>query len=375
MRIVHCFRSPVGGIFRHVRDLSLAQEAMGHQVGIVCDSLTGTPFENAALEKLAGQISLGLERLPMQRHISPRDLYSALSTHRQVGRMNPDIIHGHGAKGGVFGRIFGTLPNSSGRPLRFYSPHGGSLHYDETTLTGKIFGQMELQLSRICDGICFVSDYERQTFFRKAGTPHCASRLIYNGLSEHEFQPVPLDDDAVDFLFIGMMRDLKGPDLFINAIASLPPAHSGRRARAVMVGDGPDRAALEFEVRELGLADVIRFHDPVPIREAMRKARYVVQPSRAEAMPYTVLEVLAAGRTMIATRVGGIPEILGQHSIALMTPHEASITDRMEALLADPKRFAAAMPSPRTMRERFSIKAMANGITDFYADRWAARHP
>ncbi len=373
MRIVHCFRSPVGGIFRHVRDLSLRQEATGHQVGIVCDSTTGTAFENEALERLGSQISLGLDRLPMQRHISPRDLFSAFATHKRFMTMKPDVIHGHGAKGGVFSRVFGTLPNRRRRPLRFYSPHGGSLHYDETTRTGKIFALLERQFSRICDGICFVSDYERQTFLRKAGEPHCATRLIYNGLSEEEFEPVPLDKDAADFLFIGMMRDLKGPDLFIDAFASLPTSDDGRRPTAVMVGDGPDRQALEFQVRELGLADVLQFHDPMPIRQAMRMARHVVQPSRAEAMPYTVLEALAAGRTMIATRVGGIPEILGLNSIALMTPHAPSIADRMAALLANPNRFAAAMPDRRFMADTFSIETMANAITQFYQDRKSVR--
>lgn len=373
MRIVHCFRSPVGGIFRHVRDLSLKQEAMGHEVGIVCDSTTGTAFENEALERLGSQISLGLDRLPMQRHISPKDLFSALATHKRFMKMRPDVIHGHGAKGGVFSRVFGTLPNRGRRPLRFYSPHGGSLHYDETTRTGKIFALLEAQFSRICDGICFVSDYERQTFLRKAGEPHCETRLIYNGLSDAEFEPVPLNDDAADFLFIGMMRDLKGPDLFIDAFASLPTSDTGRWPTAVMVGDGPDRQSLEFEVRELGLADVIRFHDPMPIREAMTLARHVVQPSRAEALPYTVLEALAAGRTMIATRVGGIPEILGPNSIALMSPYAPAIADRMANLMADPQRFAAAMPDRQAMCDRFSIETMAEGITRFYLDRQKAR--
>ncbi|RLQ87324.1 glycosyltransferase family 4 protein [Notoacmeibacter ruber] len=369
MRIVHCFRSPVGGIFRHVRDLAHQQELMGHQVGIICDSNTGTAFENQALDDLASQISLGVHRFHMQRNISPRDLISFLDTHRHLGKLKPDLIHGHGAKGGAYSRILGTLPRLGGRPLRFYSPHGGSLHYDEATREGKFFARAERQLSRICDGICFVSEYERQAFLRKVGRPRCASRLVYNGVSRAEFEPVPLNGDAADFLFIGMMRDLKGPDLFVNAFSRLVENDTARQPRAVMVGDGPDRQALEQAVAERGLSHLIRFRDPMPIREAMRLARHVVQPSRAEALPYTVLEVLAAGRTMIATLVGGIPEILGPDSIALMAPNEASIADRMAALLAAPERFAAAMPDREIMQDRFSLEAMATAIMAFYREQ------
>ncbi len=66
------------------------------------------------------------------------------------------------------------------------------------------------------------------------------------------------------------------------------------------------------QVNRLGLDSAITFFDPMPARQAFAMARTVVVPSRAEAMPYIVLETLAAARPLIATRVGGIPEILGR---------------------------------------------------------------
>ena len=65
-RIVHCFRSPVGGIFRHVRDLAEAQVAAGHEVGMVLDSSTGGAYEDCLLDAIADRFALGVKRIPMQ---------------------------------------------------------------------------------------------------------------------------------------------------------------------------------------------------------------------------------------------------------------------------------------------------------------------
>src|SRR5690606_38454132 len=137
VRIVHCFRSPVGGIFRHVRDLCEAQIAEGHELGIVCDSSTGGAHEDRFFEEITPKLSLGLIRTPMQRQIGLSDIASSWRTLSALRRMRPDILHGHSAKGGVYSRTFGTLMRLTGRPVaRLYSPHGGSLHYGADSLSG-----------------------------------------------------------------------------------------------------------------------------------------------------------------------------------------------------------------------------------------------
>ena len=74
LRIVHCFRSPVGGIFRHVRDLVVAQAAAGHQVGIICDSSTGGALEDRYFDEIRSSPARGVAQLPIQRHIGPGDI-------------------------------------------------------------------------------------------------------------------------------------------------------------------------------------------------------------------------------------------------------------------------------------------------------------
>jgi glycosyltransferase involved in cell wall biosynthesis len=366
LRIVHCFRSPVGGIFRHVRDLTDAQVAAGHSVGIVCDSTTGGEYEEQLFDQMQGKLALGVQRTPMQRHIGPGDLASAWRSYRIIKELQPDVIHGHGAKGGAYARLFGSLLRvSRSRVARLYSPHGGSLHYDENTLTGKLFFALERNMARFTDCLLFVSDYERRTYRRKVGEPPIPNVLVYNGLRAAEFEPVPEAADAADLLYIGMMRDLKGPDLFIDAFARAETA-LGRRLSAVMVGAGEDLPRYEAEVERLGLADRIRFLPPMPARAAFALARLVVVPSRAEAMPYIVLETLAAGKPMIATAVGGIPEIFGSGSPALVNADADAIAGKMREALSDLAAYKGLMPDMTTLKARFGADVMAAEIEQAY---------
>ncbi|WP_157014730.1 glycosyltransferase family 4 protein [Mesorhizobium xinjiangense] len=364
LRIVHCFRSPIGGIFRHVRDLCAAQAAAGHDVGIVCDSSTGGAYEDALFRQIEPTVSLGVWRTPMQRQIGPGDLVAARHTFTILKQLRPDILHGHGAKGGFYSRLFGScLRVSRVRAARLYSPHGGSLHYDAATLSGRFYFLLERMLGHLSDHVLFVSRHEMETYRRKIGTPASPYSVVYNGLAASEFEPVPLAPDAADFLYIGMMRDLKGPDIFIEALARTQEA-LGRPLSAAMVGDGDGLPRYIERARELGLA--IRFFKPMPARDAFALGRMIVVPSRAEAMPYIVLEALAAGKPMIASAVGGIPEIFAGHASGLIEPDVADLSARMAHALSDEAAFAAAMPPADSLRSRFGADVMAARIEDIY---------
>ncbi|MBZ9815340.1 glycosyltransferase family 4 protein [Mesorhizobium sp. CA7] len=366
LRIVHCFRSPVGGIFRHVRDLTEAQVAAGHAVGIVCDSTTGGDYEERLFEAMKDSLALGIHRTPMQRHVGPGDLASAWRTYRIIQELRPDVLHGHGAKGGAYARLFGSLLRVSRfRVARLYSPHGGSLHYDETTAMGKLFFGLERFMARFTDCLLFVSDYERNTYRRKVGEPPIPNTLVYNGLRAAEFEPVTTAANAADFLYIGMMRDLKGPDIFIDALA-MAGDELGRPLSAVMVGDGDDLPRYHAQVERLGLKSHVRFLPPMPARQAFALAELIVVPSRAEAMPYIVLEALAAGMPMIATAVGGIPEIFGEDSPALIRPDASQLAAKMGAALSDFDGYRKLMPQADELKARFGANVMAADIEKAY---------
>jgi len=349
-----------------VRDLTEAQVAAGHSVGIVCDSTTGGDFEERLFGQMKSSLALGIHRTPMQRHVGPGDLASAWRTYRIIKELRPDVLHGHGAKGGAYARLFGSLLRVSRfRVARLYSPHGGSLHYDENTATGKLFFALERFMGRFTDCLLFVSDYERRTYRRKVGEPPIPNSLVYNGLRAAEFEPVLTEPGAADLLYIGMMRDLKGPDIFIDALA-LAGTQLGRSISAVMIGDGDDLPRYHAQVKRLGLDSHVRFLPPMPARAAFALAELIVVPSRAEAMPYIVLETLAAGKPMIATAVGGIPEIFGTSSPALIRPDPHELGGKMREALADPDAYRKLMPDGADLKARFGADVMAAEIEKAY---------
>lgn len=368
LRIVHCFRSPVGGIFRHVRDLAQAQVAAGHEVGIVCDSSTGGAFEQQLMAQIEDTLPLGMRRTPMQRHVGLGDIGAAWRTHQIIKELKPDVLHGHGAKGGAYARLFGSLFRvSRSRVARIYSPHGGSLHYDETSVAGRLIFGTERLMGAFTDQLLFVSGYEQRTYLHKVGRPRTPYRLVYNGLRADEFEPVETRPDAADFVYVGMMRDLKGPDLFIDALAEAART-TGRRLSAIMVGDGTDLPRYRDQAARLQDRIEVTFRPAMPAREAFALGRVMVVPSRAEAMPYIVLEALAAGRPIIATAVGGIPEILGRDSPALAEPSAASLASRMADAANGGIALKAAMPPSADLLARFSARTMAEQIEAAYRE-------
>jgi glycosyltransferase involved in cell wall biosynthesis len=263
--------------------------------------------------------------------------------------------------------MIGTWLNRR-RPVgRFYSPHGGSLHHDPRTISGRAYFAIERGLERLSDGLVFVSGYEQGIYAGNVGVPRVPTAQVRNGLRPAEFEPVPPAPDAADFLFIGMMRDIKGPDVMIDALKDLAERH-GRTARALFVGDGPDRERYVARAAERGLNGHVRFAPPMPAREAFARARAVVVPSRHESSPYIVLETVAAGMPILVTGVGGIPEMLKPEADRLLRPGDvAGLADAMARTLDDPLGTAAAAAERRNyFRRRHTLEGMARRVTDFY---------
>jgi len=367
LRIIHCFRSPVGGIFRHVRDLINEQVKDGHEVGIICDSNTGGEFEEVLFQEIKPQLSMGLHRLPMNRSIGPRDISVVWKLYRHVKKLNVDVLHSHGSKGGAYARVIGSLLRlNSKRPARLYCPHGGSMHYNSDSLGGKIFFILERLMERITDRLIFVSNYERDSFFSKVGEAHCQDSLVYNGVAELEFEPIATQKNATDFIYIGMMRDLKGVDLFLNALP-LVAEKTGKNISATLVGSGPDLESYKKLAKNFGSLVETTFHDPMPARDAFGLGRTLVVPSRAESMPYIVLEALAANRPTIATRVGGIPEIYGPYASALVQPDDIdALVSTMVGQIQNTQVQADGDKLSQRIQEQFSVTVMAQSVMDAY---------
>lgn len=365
LKIIHCFRSPVGGIFRHVRDLLGKQAEAGFQVGIICDSTTGGQYEDELFEQIHQLLKLGLHRIPMARSISPTDLSALIKTRSLIKSIAPDIVHSHSAKGGVYGRMGAWLANRNIKT--FYCPHGGAMHYDAASLKGKVFFAAERFLERMTTSLIFVSEYEKNAYHEKVGIPSCPEAIVYNGISSEEFTPVPLIKNAGDFLYIGMKRDLKGPDIFLDAL-KIARDRSGKDLTAWFVGDGPDEAKYDEQIKRLQLNDCVTVRNAMPAREAFTLADIVVVPSRAESLPYLVLEAVAAQKPMVSVNVGGIPEIFADESEKLVpTENPDAMATAMLELHENKSRHAQATEMAKVLKKNFSLEAMSKSVEKLYS--------
>lgn len=373
LRIMHVVRSPVGGIFRHIEDLAISQAAAGHEVGVVCDNLTGGSFEDERIARLGPHLALGSVRMPMARQVGVSDVGALAKARSILEPLRPNVIHTHGAKGGVFGRIVGAWLGRSRPVARFYAPHGGSLHYRPGSIEGRVYFRVERALERITDALIHVSGYEQVAYAEKIGQPRCDAFVVRNGVRPEEFEPVRPNPDARDFLFLGMLRDVKGVDVLIEALARLRA--EGRPSTAIIVGDGPDEALCRSLVAEKGLGDLVTFRPSTPAREAFALGRTIVVPSRAESMPYVVLEAIAARLPIITTRVGGIPEIFGPYASQLLAPDDVEgLHAAMRAALDDPEGAANAAAARRAhIGSEFSVGEMSRRIEKIYQDAIARR--
>ena len=236
LRIIHCFRAPVGGLFRHVLDLSGEQAARGHDVGYVIDSTVADALTEGRLAKATGHLKLGITRIAMGRLPGPRDLATSRAVRDTARELRVDVLHGHGAKGGAYARLAGRDLRLDGRNVAtFYTPHGGSLHYPLVSPQGLAYTAVEKFLARYTDGVIFESDFIRRVYDQRVGSGRVPERVIPNALHPGDFTPHQPNANAADFLFIGELRQLKGVDVLLQALARLaggPGQGRLRRRRA-----------------------------------------------------------------------------------------------------------------------------------------------
>ena len=363
MRVLHYLRAPVGGLFRHVCDLVVGQSRLGLKVGVVCDDSTSDEHASSRLAQLRDFCELGVNQFPMRRRPHYSDARVLADVLRACSKARPDLIHGHGAKGGAYGRLAARCLGARA----VYAPHGGSLHFDPLTVAGWTYLRLERFLRRYTHGVLFECQSSAESFASKVGSLACPQRVVYNGLSERDLTPVCPAREQYDFLFIGELRALKGIHVLLESMAILARRRS---ARLLIVGGGPEEATIRSRVESSGLVDLVDVAPPVhPARSAFADARCVVVPSLAEGFPYVVLEALGAGLPVVTTRVGGIPEMFGPHACHLVAPDDSeALAAAMAGFLDDP---AQAGRDGQCLRDRvrasFRLDSMVDAIVDFYS--------
>lgn len=373
LRILHVLRAPLGGLFRHVIDLTYEQIARGHAVGLVTDSNTGGQRADDILGELEPLLELGLLRLPMLRqpHIHDLVLAARIAFHTRARAV--DVVHGHGSKGGVYARAPGFIPGFR-KPVRAYTPHGGSFNYRAHPAVEATFMMVERLLAHATDIFLFESAFIANRFREEVGEPRKLTRIVLNGVKPAEFIPIVPNPDAAELVYVGELRAAKGIDTLIDAVArvaSRQQSHGSAPPRLLLVGSGPEEKQLAAYAESRQVGHLVTFAGVLPAHDAFKLGRILIVPSRAESLPYIVIEAAAGQVPMVATNVGGIGEIFGPYCNRLIVcdnPELLALT--IETMLARPRSTleVEAAQLAAFVATKFTVATMADSVLASYVE-------
>jgi len=237
-------------------------------------------------------------------------------------------------------------------------------------------GNVTKRLVRAARRVVLVSQALRKTLADREPGLHAKFRVIYN-CAPSDVWALRTPDAAtanrdVDILYLGGLLPVKGPDILLEAYRMVRDVCP--RTRMVIVGDGPLRAALENTAAESNWSALVTFTGRVPRDEVLKwyqRARIVVLPSRSEGLPLVAVEASLSGAALVATRVGGIPEVvLDSETGALVPPEDpAALASAILRLLDQPELAEAAGDRGRAhVRTLFSPEAMADAYLALYGE-------
>lgn len=363
MKILHITRSTLGGIGRHIADLSQEQAIAGHEVGVVAGPSSMNEEHHAFTHAAAETFKLGRHHLVMSRDVTATDLQDMVQYARLVRRIRPDIVHAHGAKAGVLARL---TPGIATRTI--YSPHGGSLHQMGHGRASAVYKRLERTAERRTTSLVHASHYEAKAYRELVGQPNCPAQVVPNGIRSDEFQPRKLDPKPADFLFVGELRDLKGIDLLLEAMLNLSKVEGFTPTLAV-VGTGTREDLTRYQELSQPIRSRVAFHGYLPTAKALKLGKTLVLPSRAESFPYILLEAAAADVPIVAADVGGVREILtdgaGMFPKGDLAALERTLTLHLQNPATDER---AVQDRRRYVEANFLVSRMAQAIENIYVD-------
>jgi glycosyltransferase involved in cell wall biosynthesis len=325
-RVLRIFsRLNVGGPSVHVILLTAGLRDRGYETRLVVGL---EDAREGSLEDLATLKGVTVERIhALGREIRPLSDFRALRELVQLMRhFRPAVVHTHAAKAGLLGRIAARW---TGVPVVVHTFHGHVLRGYFGPLKSAFFTRLEQFLGSLSDCLVAVSDAVKQDLVDLGVAPADRICVIPLGLElTHLSSSLPrgslrheagFPEDAPLVGAVGRLVPIKDLQTLLAAVPlvrkSLP------ETRFSIVGDGEARSLLLEESVRLGVSGVVFFHGwRRDLSEVLGDLDLVVNCSRNEGTPVALIEALAAGRPVVATRVGGTPDLLGDGARGLLVP-------------------------------------------------------
>jgi L-malate glycosyltransferase len=311
----------------------------------------------------------GIEAVPLRRR-GFWDLGLDLRLLLLVRRLAPDILHSFLFLSNLHASLIGTLLRV---PAVIVSQRSSNAHN-----LSPFWCRVARFSQRLADRLVVNSQAQRAEEL-EAGFPAERIVVVPNGVALREAPPnrVALDLPAGPLvLSIGRLEERKGQRYLVDAWARVHERCPS--ARLVLLGEGPTRRELEGQVRGLGLEPWVSFRGfQGSVAEFLDACTALAHPSLTEGMPNVVLEAMASGKPVVASRVGGIPELLvdGESGLLVAPRDPAALASALIRLVDEPELAATlGRNARRRAQERFSIEAMVEATEAVYRDLLLERH-
>ncbi len=363
-------RLNMGGPALHVAYLTAGLRERGYATTLVAGSL-GRGEDSMAF--VADGLGVRVEKIDeLHREISPlRDAVAVLRLARLIRSTRPQILHTHTAKAGAVGRLAALLAGEARPPIIVHTFHGHVLrgYFDPVRTAG--FRLLERLLARVSTALVAVSPEVRDDLVALGVAPRGRFAVVRLGIAldervaveegtrEEARRVLGIGSERFAVGWIGRMTGVKRTEDVLLACRRL--RESGVDALLCLVGDGPERDAIERRASELGVIrhclflgyqeDVGRFYAAFDA---------LVLPSTSEGTPVSAIEALAAGRPVVATAVGGVPDVVREGKDGFLVAPGAvdELAERLSRLAADPE-----------LRARMGAAGRARVIPRYAVDR------
>ena len=281
---------------------------------------------------------------------------------RVCKRENIDILHTHHRMATLYGIAVSRMLGKK----HIFTCH--NIWKDKKALFHKILSAT--------DAIVAVGEDVARNLTEDYGIPPERIRVIRNAINEQDAENgepnVRLDEErkrgSVLIGAIGRLSTQKGVDIFLRAVA--PLIREDSRIKAVIIGDGPERGALESLAGSLGVSgNVIFLGFQEHALNIIRQLDFAVLASRYEGLPLTPLEVFSQGKTMVASNIGGVSEIIqdGVNGLLFESGNVADLSAQMNRLLQSPETLAELENAAlSTYRAKFSYQRFLDEYNALY---------
>jgi len=369
----------MGGPALHVAYLTAGLRERGYDTTLVAGSLARGEDSMAFVADARDVQIVRIDELG--REISPlRDFVATLRLARLIRHERPDILHTHTAKAGTVGRVAALLAGRHRPRIVVHTFHGHVLRGYFGVLRSRLFLLLERWLAKRTTALIAVSPQVRDDLVALGVAPAGRFAVIRLGIELGErvdgrrngraesrrYLGIGTDRFAVGW--IGRMTAVKRTDDVLVAFKQL--RDDGVDAVLCMVGDGPDRPGLERRAHELGIVqDTLFLGYQEDVAQYYAAFDALVLPSSNEGTPVSAIEALAAGRPVVATRVGGVPDVVqeGEDGFLVEPGAIGDLAARLAELARDPElRERMGRAGRERVLPRYAVDRLVDDVDRLY---------